>query len=355
MKRIIHKTYFMMKKESFILGLADCMCAFTSCSDKEEPQQSQDSRVISLSAVVPNTSRGASTTTATIKNFVVYAFTGGSVLMDGVKVTRDGASWVYSPEAYWPVTPVNFYAFSPEINVSADITGEGGGNIPGYINDGTKDLLYSVRTNVIQQAAPVSLNFRHALSKVSVLISSTNQRINVAVSYIKLNNIYHQGSFTFPATSTLASTPEAVGSWSELKGKTDMLTFAILGEEDKVELTPVPTDYSLNTLDCSYVIPQPLSKVELSESGYTGTYIEVDCEIFDSATGAKLWPNANTPDYMLVPQTSTGRIIYPASSDNVKAYLPGHAYIYNISINNPSVLDKIEFDVTVDDYSIDQM
>lgn len=46
--------------------------------------------------------------------------------MDGVKVTRDGASWVYSPEAYWPVTPVNFYAFSPEINVSADITGEGG-------------------------------------------------------------------------------------------------------------------------------------------------------------------------------------------------------------------------------------
>ena len=103
------------------------------------------------------------------------------------------------------------------------------------------------------------------------------------------------------------------------------------------------------------MIPQPLTDVQLSENGYAGTYIEVDCEIFDSTTGAKLWPNANTPSYMLVPHTETGRIIYRASSANVKEYQPGHAYIYNISINNPNVLDKIEFDVTVDDYSIDQM
>ncbi len=30
------------------------------------------------------------------------------------------------------------------------------------------------------------------------------------------------------------------------------------------------------------------------------------------------------------------------------------AYIYNIDINNPNVLDKIEFDVTVDDFIIDE-
>lgn len=344
-----------MKKECFILGLAACLCLFTGCSDNEGPHNSSDRRVISLSAVVPAASRGASTTTATIKDFVVYAFTGGSVLMDGVKVTRDGASWTYTPEAYWPVTPVNFYAFSPEIDVTADITGEGGGHIPGYISDGRVDLLYSVRTDVAQQAAPVSLNFRHALSKVSILMSSSNQRINVAVSYISLKNIYHKGGFTFPSSSTLASAPDVVGTWSELQGKTDLMTFAIIGSEDIIELTPVPTDYTLNNVDCSYVIPQPLTDVQLSESGYAGTYIEVDCEIFDSATGAKLWPNAHTPAYMLVPHTETGRIVYPASSESVKEYLPGHAYIYNISINNPDVLDKIEFDVTVDDYSIDQM
>ena len=244
-----------MKKEFIILGLAACMGVFGGCSDNEIPQRGADSRIISLSAVVPNVSRGASTTTASIKDFIVYAFTGGSVLMDGVKVTREGASWVYSPEAYWPVTPVNFYAFSPEINITADITGEGGGHIPGYVNDGKKDLLYSVRTNVAQQAAPVSLNFRHALSKVSILMSSTNQRINVAVSYISLKNIYYKGSFTFPSSSTLASAPDVIGSWSELQGKTEMMTFAVIGQEDVIELTPVPTDYTLTNLDCSYVIP----------------------------------------------------------------------------------------------------
>lgn len=344
-----------MKKELLIIGLAGCMIALPACTEKDDAEAPVNSKAISLTAVVPNGSRSASTTTATIKEFIVYAFTEGSRLIDGVKVTRNGGTWTYSPEAYWPVSPVNFFAYSPEISTTTDITGEGGGHIPGYLNNYNVDLLYAVRKDVVQQAAPVSLNFRHALSKVSMLLSSTNPRIKVTVSYISLKNVYRQGSFDFPNASTLASTPEVVGSWSYLKSLTDMITFAIVGNEDRVNLTPQPTDYTLENLDCSYVIPQPLTEVQLSESGYSGTYIEVDCEIFDAVTGAKLWPNSHTPDYMLVDHTETGRIVYPATSDKVKEYLPGHAYIYNIQINNPDVLDKIEFDVTVDDYTIEEM
>lgn len=344
-----------MRKELLFAGLAGCMIILSACTENDRAEEPLSGNTICLSAVVPNGSRSASTTTATIKDFIVYAFTEGSMLMDGVKVTREGGSWTYSPATYWPVNPVNFYAYSPELDKSVDITGEGGGHIPGYLNNYNVDLLYAVRKNVEQQAAPVSLNFRHALSKVSMMLSSTNPRIKVIVSYISLKNIYREGSFYFPQASTLASTPDVVGSWTKLKSLSDMITFAIISDEDRAELTPQPTDYTLNNLDCSYVIPQPLTDVQLSASGYSGTYIEVDCEIFDSATGAKLWPNAKTPSYMLVPETETGRIVYPATSDNVKAYLPGHAYIYNIQINNPDVLDMIEFDVTVDNYSIDQM
>lgn len=344
-----------MKNGLIILGLAGCIIALPACTENDEITDPADSNAISLSAVVPNGARSAATTTATIKDFVVYAFTEGSMLMDGVTVTREGGSWTYSPAAYWPVNPVNFYAYSPDINTTTDITGEGGGHIPGYLNNYNVDLLYAVRKDVAQQAAPVSLNFRHALSKVSMMLSSTNPRIKVVVSYISLKNVYREGSFYFPQTSTLASTPDVVGSWTNLKSLSDMITFTIIGNEDRVELTPLPTDYTLNNLDYSYVIPQPLTDVQLSATGYSGTYIEVDCEIFDTATGAKLWPNSKTPDYMLVAHTETGRIVYPATSALVKTYLPGHAYIYNIQINNPDVLDKIEFDVTVDDYTIDQM
>lgn len=344
-----------MKNELFILCLTGCMVALPACTEKDDIESLPTDNVISLSAVVPNGSRSAATTTATIKDFVVYAFTEGSMLMDGVKVTRQGGAWTYSPAAYWPVEAVNFYAYSPEIKTATDITGNGGGHIPGYLNNYNVDLLYAVRKDVVQQAAPVALNFRHALSKVSMMLSSSNPRIKVRVSYISAKNLYREGSFNFPQASTLASTPDIVGSWTELKSQADMITFAIIGDEDRVELTPQPTDYTLSNLDCSYVIPQPLLDVELSTGGYSGNYIEVDCEIFDTATGAKLWPNKNTPEYMLVPETQTGRIVYPLTSDQVKAYLPGHAYIYNIQINNPDVLDMIEFDVTVDDYIIDSI
>lgn len=344
-----------MKARTLILGLAASLMVLTACTQNDEPESPVSKKAITLSAVVPNGSRSAATTTATIKDFIVYGFTEGSVLIDGVKVTREGGSWTYSPEAYWPVNPVNFYAYSPEISTTTDITGEGGGNIPGYVNNSDVDLLYSVRTNVAQQAAPVSLNFRHALSKVSILLSSKNPNIRVSVSYISLRNVYVQGSFNFPQSSTLASTPDVVGSWTNLKTLTDMITFAVIDHGDEMDLTPQPTDYTLSSLDHSYVIPQPLNDVQLSTTGYSGNYIEVDCEIFDVSTGAKLWPNSNTPDYLLVPHTETGRIVYPATTDEVKAYLPGHAYIYNIQINNPDVLDKIKFDITVDEYSVDQM
>ena len=344
-----------MRKTTVTLITMIGFMAVTSCSEYESPLPKYDENIISLRAEVPNVSRGASTTTASINEFVVYAFTDGAALMDSVSVVRDGGVWTYSPPAYWPVSAVNFYAYSPHISTAADISGQSGANINGYVNHSNVDFLYSVRKNVMQQAAPVSLNFRHALSKVSIMMSSTNPHINVVVSYIVLKNIYKQGDFTFPQSSTLPSTPEVVGTWSDLKTKSDMITFAIIGDEDRVELTPVPTDYTLTTLDQSYVIPQPLSKVELSNEGYAGTYIEVDCEIFDSSTGAKLWPNSSTPSYMLVQGTKTGRIVYPAAADNVKEYKAGHAYVYNISINNPSVLDQIEFDVTVGDYTIEQM
>lgn len=344
-----------MKTTLSLIGVASVLAVLTSCSSYDEPEPERSDKIISLRAEVPNVSRGTATTTASINEFVVYAYTQGSVLMNGVKVTREGGSWTYSPAAYWPVSPVNFYAYSPQITTAVDITGQGSADIPGYLNHNNVDLLYAVQKNVVQQAAPVSLNFRHALSNVSILMSSSNPRISVVVSYIGLKNIYQQGSFTFPKKSTLTSTPDMVGSWSELMLKSDMMTFAIIGPEDRVELTPVPTDYTLNNLGNSYVIPQPLVDVGIADSGYYGTYIEVDCEIFDSATGAKIWPTSATPSYMLVPSTETGRIVYSASSDNVKEYLPGHAYVYNISINNPSVLDRIEFDVTVDEYSIDLM
>lgn len=345
-----------MKPKFHHICCLGCLLLLGACSADDEPVPENDANgKITFSAQVPNSSRAASTTTATIKEFVVYAFTEGATLMDGVTVTRNCGQWTYSPEAYWPVQPVSFYAFSPDITESPNITGTEGGNIPGYVNDGQVDLLYSVKRNVSQQAAPVNLNFRHAMAKASVLLSSTNNRIKVKVSHILFSNLYIEGTFDFPTASTEAASPDVTGRWSILKDRGSMMTFYAISTEDQAELTPVATDYTENNLDCAFAIPQPLAEVDLSAGSYSGNYIGVDCEIFDSATGAKLWPNSKTPQYMLVPQTDCGRIVYPMTSGTVKAWEAGHHYVYNIQINNPTVLDKIEFDVTVDDFIIAEM
>lgn len=344
-----------MNKLLSCLYIALGVIALSGCSTDEAPDAPTRNDAIKFSAVIANRSRATPTTTASIKEFTVYAFTQNAVLMDGVKVTRSGGSWTYSPDAYWPTSPVNFYAFSPDITASPNITGSEGGNIPAYLNDGTIDLLYATKIDVMQQAAPVELNFRHAMSNVNVLLSSQNPRIQVVVRHITLNNIYIKGTFDFPQQSTLASTPEVTGKWSMLQNLNKMVLFYAISVEDQVTLTPVATNYTLDNLNTGFVIPQPLTEVSLDNGAYAGSYIAIECEILDTATGAKLWPNSNTPDYMLVAQTDCGRIVYPTTSSNVKEWLPGHAYNYNISINNPSVLDKIEFDVTVDDFDIDNI
>lgn len=343
-----------MKPQLVSLYIALGAVAAAGCSSEEIPVNTENGNAIRFSAVVTGRTRAAATTTSSIQNFIVYAFTKSATLMDGVKVIRDGGTWTYSPDTYWPTSPVNFYAFSPDITVLPNITGIGGGNIPGYLNDGTIDLLYSTKIGVMQQAAPVNLNFRHAMSNVNVLLSSRNPRIQVVVHHIALNNVYIQGTFDFPQESTDASS-DATGEWSMLQNLNKMMLFYAVSDDEKVTLTPVATNYTLDNLKTGFVIPQPLIDVSLENGIYAGTFISVECEILDTATGAKLWPNSMTPDYMLVAETELGRIVYPTTSSAVTEWLPGHVYNYNISINNPSVLDKIEFDVSVDDFVIDKL
>lgn len=327
-----------------------------SCSDKNQPMPEpvDESGAVSFRAAVPKAPRSASTTTSTIKEFIVYAYTGGKPYMQDVHVTRNGSSWVYSPVMYWPNTPVNFYAFSPNItNVPATAQPELG-SIPGYKNNGTTDLLYAVNMGEVAKATPVSMNFRHALSRVTIMLSSSNSKIGVRVSYVKLHNVYLQGTFNFPQATTSPDFPDNVGNWDNLKMSNDMMVFAVIGDEDIFDLTPTPVDITDNNLGISYFLPQPLTQLDFDGTAYSSNGIEVDCEIYDTATGAKIWPNAATPPAQLVPESPTGRLFFPVTTDAVDKWEMGHEYIYNITIDNPDVLKPIIFDVTVDDFLLEQ-
>lgn len=341
-----------MKTKS-ILSLA-LLGVFAACSSQEDEPALNNGRTINFSVAVPKAPRAAATTTATIRQFTVYAFTDGKEYMSNVKVLRNGDSWTYHPTVYWPETPVNFFAYSPDISSSVDVDGSGIEDISGFTNDGTVDLLYAVNMNETAKAAPVNINFRHALSKVSVLLSSVNQALTVKVHYVLLHDIYQQGAFNFPKKTTSVDSPDIVGSWLKLGLRGDVLTFLILDQSGIATLTPMPTDLTEGHLDYSFFIPQPLDKLAYDGIRYTGNCIEVDCEIFDAATGAKIWPTPSTPASQLVAQTNVGRLMYPLTTETLDEWKPGHAYIYNIKIDNPAELQPINFNVSVDEYILEQ-
>lgn len=345
-----------MKKNALYIPVVAFAAFAASCSSEDQPVSAPvaEPDAISFRATVPKASRSASTTTATIKEFIVYAYTGGKPYMQNVHVTRSGSSWIYSPAVYWPSTPVNFYAFSPNITNAPSPSQPELGSIPDYKNNGSTDLLYAVNMGEVAKATPVNMNFRHAMSRVTFMLSSSNSQIGVRVHYVKLHNIYLQGTFAFPQATTSPDFPDNTGGWSDLKLNSDMLVFTVIGNEDIVDLTPTPVDITSGNMEISFFIPQPLTQLGFDGSNYTGNGVEIDCEIYDTATGTKIWPNASTPPAQLVPESPTGRLFYPVTTELVDEWEIGHAYVYNIKIDNPDVLKPIMFDVSVDDYQLEQ-
>jgi len=348
-----------MKVRDFARGLAYSMFAImlSSCSSNEEfSQEPVDPSVIRFNAVATRSSRGAVTTTANIKEFAVTAYTGGKILMDNVLVTRNGSEWTYSPAAYWPDTPVDFYAISPDVSNSADIEGVsiGTASINGYKNPGNVDLLYAVNAGEIQKGTPVNINFRHALSKVNIYLSSSNSTITVKINKVVIGNIYTKGSFFYPRSTTLPG-GDVAGYWHSQSELENIQLFAATGASGNRALTPEATDLGESNPggNLDFFIPQELGKLsyDAGNKAFTGAYIAVDCEIFDKATGGKLFPGSHTPPYLLVEATGCGRIMYPVTGSKVTEWKPGSSYVYNITIDNPSVLfDGIEFGVTVDEF-----
>ena len=339
------------------LSAACCFVAlsFASCSSESESSlESYDPSQISFNVVAQRSTRGEVTTTANIKEFAVTAYTDGKLLMDNVLVTRKGTEWTYSPAAYWPDKPVNFYAVSPNIAESPDIDGSSTGtaSINGYENPGNVDLLYAVNMGEIQSGAPVNINFRHALSKVNVLLSSANTSITVKVRSVAVGNVYTKGSFFYPRATT-APGSDVAGTWHNLSAIGDVSLFAAADEQGCVSLigeaVDLGEDNSAGPHD--FFMPQELGRLtyDAANKVFTGTYIAVDCEIFDKATGGKLFPNTQTPAYLLAGDSGCGRIMYPVTNSTVSQWNAGYSYIYKIAIDNPSVLfDGIQFGVTVD-------
>lgn len=345
MKRILHDT----------LAAIAISAALAGCSQQEDmplPSYSDDGAI--RFAAATEYSRAGDITTGNLKAFNVYAYTGTDqtpkLFMDNVTVTKTGTNtWTYSPVQYWPANEsVDFYAFAPSswVGSSGPLAPVPYSSYPGH-----EDIVYAVSpdlTGSVGQAnAQVIFNFRHALSKVTLKISSSDTKLKVDVSNIALSNIKSKGNFNFPSASTSQSaSQETVGNWTDQNTPYAYPMLWSQAPDDHVILTTTPTVIPMSGVSFGsvlYLIPQPLTW--RSAGNGVDTYIGVNCVVYDAKTGTKLWPNENTPSEDIVPGSSTGDGIlkFPLSTSKFSEWQPGVHYIYNLTINANEEMGTIEF------------
>lgn len=336
---------------------------FAACTSEEEMPQtpSSDNGEIRFCANTEFT-RAGDITTNTLDAFNVYAYTGSGethdLFMDNVEVIKTANNvWTYSPIQYWPANQtVDFYAYAP-----AGWVGKSGPLMPvAYdASSGTEDIIYAVSPGlkgaVGQPNAQVIFNFRHALSKVTVKLSSTNTNLKVMASNVVMSNIMTKGNFTFPCESTSADpTSTNVGTWADQNSPQVYVLHMAQSAADRITLDSTPTVIAQEGAGRGgnmFVLPQPLT---YRSNGFgKDNYIAVMCSIYDAKSGTKLWPNENTPSENIVEGSTfgDGLLKFPLLSSKFSAWQPGCHYIYNLVINTNDEMGAIEFgNPTVDTF-----
>lgn len=335
---LYRKNSITMKHTSLLMVPALVASVVCACSHDDQPSVATSNKEIRFNVTVPRAARAA-TTTASIDHFRIFSFVDSKPYMHNVTANKVNTSWVTTPVMYWPAddSPVNFYCISPMIReaTSSEVPNP---NIEDYEDkDGTTDLLYSVASGVTTN--PVSINFRHALSKLAFNLkrkeaSASQSALKVEVKELSITDIRTAGNFTYPSQTTSANS-ESAGTWHDQKNTSEIPIF----KGTTATLTDSYTN--LNSTGYEFAIPQTLAE---SKADLSGPYVKVLCSIYDENSGVRIWPKGEEHSYLYFPLNS------PGSSNTSPAWSAGKAYAYNITIGVPATTGKIEFDVTVDEY-----
>ena len=245
---------------------------------------------------------------------------------------------------YWPDAPgalynVTFYALYP---ASAPTTSNIVSNKTIAFDathpiDGNTDVLYTKHqtslSTVISSSSPtVPLRFHHALTQLAFhgKLSSdfSNDGLQVTVGSIKICNVNSTGDLDLAATTT--------SLWGTLSTPTDYPLTMV--SDEGIVLTSTAQALTSSS-DITMVIPQVLTAWDpttqciyvvdgvSTKALTTGSYLAIDCKIFDTQTGS----------YMIGDATSYETIYAPFEADPgnpTASWEPGIRYTYTLSFGS---------------------
>lgn len=300
--------------------------AMASCSQDETIGINHDGDEITFNVVTNSATRAADVycNQNLPGGFYVSAISDGKMYIDKDHVTGSNGSWTnQSGTRYWPETAVDFYA---HVNGEASYTwsvneGKATAKFEKFqvSKDVAKqvDLLYAVKTGQKKADGKVNLNFRHALSQIVFQAKNTNENLYVEIAGVSVANVGGTNTFTFPSanTETNINHPEtdpgddgvyeddefgsipynaSWGTWDNLTSRTekydvDFGKTPVKGNNTLVSLTTANDAGKEYNSKAMLLLPQkttawdPEANPLPGAAGNTGSYLLVDCAIFNVA------------------------------------------------------------------------
>ena len=142
--------------------------------------------------------------------------------MDKVLYSNKGGAWTTDAgKFFWPVEgDLHFYAYAPEVPGAADAPGtyeitSSSQKLANFSPCATaaeqKDFVYAyAKGNLTDNGTSgVDIDFKHALTEVSIAAKNDNSAYTVEVTGVRIGNVKSKGTFTFPAVG--GATP---ASWN---------------------------------------------------------------------------------------------------------------------------------------------
>lgn len=373
-----------MKGKFFFLALS-AMALATGCSNDEMTEVNRGDG-IDFSVTAGKLTRAAATTTNSIDEFKVWAFTDNKTYMDGTPVSKEGNKWTYIGTKFWPETPVNFFAVSPATPQSGtvSVTNESRKIEEYVVTDGKEDLLYAANfseTKDNHATSSVEVNFRHALSQIVFKVKKTpTSSIDVKVKGIKVEGVANTATLTWATATTGANLPEGEadtetddswGTWGTPTGNVEYTAVNL------TEAYDVQTTSNYLTIEAGngalFLMPQTLDPwLTLSTDGKAsirGTArLLVNCQIKDTDSDIQLWPEEGEfGDVAISLSNPTNDPNKEDGDTSHDRWMQGKKYIYTLIFgegggykpdpDDPDEPDKptpvlvpITFTVTVDEF-----
>lgn len=357
-----------MNKKLFFLAIAALGLAACSNDDVVEINQGE---AISFRPLTTNVTRAVDASFANGTSFKVTAFEAGSVenayFVGETFTATNGTTFTSSYKHYWPnAYNLDFYAWQPA-SLSPSSTNYADFVISPSTTVGSQiDFVYAVTRGWGKHDAPthdgtngVTINFRHAESKVLVQLKNTNDNLKITVGSVTIGNLRGTETFTWNgvtdgSTTTAAATATTDGqytieggeslsylngTWTATSAQTSAYA-VVVGQDNITDDKSAssarnvfngnqPTVRNLTSSADGYemiLIPQALNAQTTysspsASSTFAGAYIQVQIKIQNKANDAYIVGSEGAGNYVTA--------MWPLTA---LTWLPGHKYTYTVDL-----------------------